>query len=363
MLGWCHGFGWIALCLLVANGCVRGMFPWPLLAATVSPRGPLGVVDRVCGAGSPRTLLAAMFPLNLPNVLTLVRIMLVPVLVVALLDETPNGDTIAAIVFAIAALTDGLDGYIARSRESITTFGKVMDPIADKLLIAAALISLVSLDRVAAWVAMVIIAREFAVSGLRVAAGQQGIVIPASLLGKAKTILQVAMVMALIAVDDTGAAWVQALVYLRRRDDADLGRRLLPQRPQADRGGAATAVGSVDRDALDLVGDPLEQLVAARAANVERAVEGRPVEVEAGEEDVDRPDRGRTAVERHVARPLGDLLGARNLVRLVPRRAALPPRYRSASRRRRVPASRRRRAVEPKDADPALGGVVLVARV
>ena len=154
-----------------------------------------------------------MFPLNVPNVLTLVRIMLVPVLVVALLDETPNGDTIAAIVFAIAALTDGLDGYIARSREAITTFGKVMDPIADKLLIAAALISLVSLDRVAAWVAMVIIAREFAVSGLRVAAGQQGVVIPASLLGKAKTILQIGMVMALIAAD-SGDAWVQALVYL-----------------------------------------------------------------------------------------------------------------------------------------------------
>ena len=155
-----------------------------------------------------------MFPLNLPNFLTLARIMLVPVLVVALLDETPNGDTIAAIVFAIAAVTDGLDGYIARSREAVTTFGKVMDPIADKLLIAAALISLVSLDRVAAWVAMVIIAREFAVSGLRVAAGQQGVVIPASLLGKAKTILQVAMVMALIAVEDSGTAWVQALVYL-----------------------------------------------------------------------------------------------------------------------------------------------------
>jgi CDP-diacylglycerol--glycerol-3-phosphate 3-phosphatidyltransferase len=155
-----------------------------------------------------------MFPLNLPNFLTMVRILLVPVLVVALLDETPNGDTIAAIVFAIAALTDGLDGYIARSRESVTTFGKVMDPIADKLLIAAALISLVSLDRVAAWVAMVIIAREFAVSGLRIAAGQQGVVIPASLLGKAKTILQVGMVMALIAVDDSGTAWVQALVYL-----------------------------------------------------------------------------------------------------------------------------------------------------
>lgn len=154
-----------------------------------------------------------MFPLNLPNFLTLIRILLVPVLVVALLDETPNGDTIAAIVFALAAVTDGLDGYIARSRESITTFGKIMDPIADKLLIAAALISLVSLDRVAAWVAMVIIGREFAVSALRTAAGAQGVVISASLLGKAKTVLQIGMVMALIAASDSDAVWVQALVY------------------------------------------------------------------------------------------------------------------------------------------------------
>jgi CDP-diacylglycerol--glycerol-3-phosphate 3-phosphatidyltransferase len=154
-----------------------------------------------------------MFPLNLPNFLTLVRILLVPVLVAALLVETPNGDLIAAVVFALAALTDGLDGYIARSRDAITTFGKVMDPIADKLLIAAALISLVSLDRVAAWVAMVIIGREFAVSGLRIAAGAQGVVISASLLGKAKTILQVAMVMTLIAAPaDTPA--VRTLVYL-----------------------------------------------------------------------------------------------------------------------------------------------------
>src|ERR671918_346946 len=113
-----------------------------------------------------------MFPLNLPNALTVVRILLVPVVVVALTVESPGGSTIAAIVFAIAALTDGLDGYIARSRQAVTTFGKVMDPVADKLMVAAALISLVSLDRLAAWVAMVIIAREFAVSGLRIAAGQ-----------------------------------------------------------------------------------------------------------------------------------------------------------------------------------------------
>jgi len=154
-----------------------------------------------------------MFPLNLPNVLTLLRILLVPVLVVALTVETEYGDALAAAVFALAALTDGLDGYLARSRQSITTFGKVMDPIADKLLIAAALISLVSLERLAAWVAMVIIAREFAVSGLRIAAGQQGVVIPATLLGKAKTVMQIAAVMALIAAPDPAAAWVDALVY------------------------------------------------------------------------------------------------------------------------------------------------------
>jgi len=148
-----------------------------------------------------------VFPLNLPNVLTLLRILLVPVVVVALLDATPNGSI-------LAAATDGIDGYLARSRQSITNFGKLMDPIADKLLIAAALISLVSADRLAGWVAMIIIAREFAVSGLRVAAGAQGVVIPASRLGKVKTIVQVATVFALIAVHDTGVWWVQLLVYL-----------------------------------------------------------------------------------------------------------------------------------------------------
>jgi len=155
-----------------------------------------------------------LFPLNLPNLLTMLRILLVPVLVVALTEEIHNGSTIAAIVFVVAGLSDGLDGYIARSRQSITNFGKVMDPIADKLLITAALLSLVSLDRVDAWVAMVIVAREFAVSGLRVAAGQQGVVIPASGLGKVKTMVQSAAVLALIAAPDAGVLWVQGLVYL-----------------------------------------------------------------------------------------------------------------------------------------------------
>src|SRR6202142_2047995 len=129
-----------------------------------------------------------MFPVNLPNVLTVIRILLVPVLVVALLDKTHDGDLLAAIVFAAASLTDAIDGYLARARNSITTFGKLMDPIADKLLIIAALVALVSLDRLEAWVAMVIIAREFAVTVLRAAAGaQQGVVIPASSFGKVKT--------------------------------------------------------------------------------------------------------------------------------------------------------------------------------
>jgi CDP-diacylglycerol---glycerol-3-phosphate 3-phosphatidyltransferase len=153
-----------------------------------------------------------VFPLNLPNVLTVARIIAVPVIVVALLDETPNGDVIAAIVFALAAITDGLDGYLARSRDAVTTFGKLMDPIADKLLIVAALISLVSLGRLAAWVAMVIIAREFAVTGLRAVAAERGVVIAASWLGKLKTILQVAAVFALIIWEPAPLA-VDLLVY------------------------------------------------------------------------------------------------------------------------------------------------------
>jgi CDP-diacylglycerol---glycerol-3-phosphate 3-phosphatidyltransferase len=154
-----------------------------------------------------------LFPLNLPNALTLGRILLVPVVVVALTVETPGGSTIAAIVFAIAALTDGLDGYIARSRGSVTTFGKLMDPLADKLLIIAPLILLVSSDRIAAWVAMVIIAREFAVTALRMVAAERGLVIPAGSLGKLKTICQVVAIFASIAVPST-PIWVDGLVYL-----------------------------------------------------------------------------------------------------------------------------------------------------
>ena len=188
-----------------------------------------------------------MFPLNVPNALTVLRIVAVPVVVVALLDETPSGDVIAAAVFALAALTDGLDGYIARRHELVTTFGKLMDPLADKLLITAALVSLVSLDRLAAWVAMVIIAREFAVTGLRAVAAERGAVISASWLGKAKTAVQVLAIFAVIAFEPT-PLWVDLTVYaavaltvvsgldyffgLRRHIDAGTEVRAEPTEPR-----------------------------------------------------------------------------------------------------------------------------------
>jgi CDP-diacylglycerol--glycerol-3-phosphate 3-phosphatidyltransferase len=192
-----------------------------------------------------------VFPLNLPNALTLLRILAVPVVVVALLGETPNGDVIAAIVFAGAALTDGLDGYFARSRGSITTFGKLMDPLADKLLIIGALVSLVSLGRLAAWVAMVIIAREVAVTILRTIAAERGLVIAASWLGKGKTVLQIAAVIALIAADPA-PAWVDVLVYIALAvtvvsgADYFFGLRRRIEQQQRER---AAATGSTQRAA------------------------------------------------------------------------------------------------------------------
>lgn len=161
----------------------------------------------------PDIMATEVFPLNLPNLLTVLRIMLVPALVVALLGNTPGGDVLAAVVFALASLTDFIDGYLARARDSITTFGKLMDPLADKLLIVAALISLVSLNRLAAWVATVIITRELAVTVLRLGATQAGVVMAASNFGKLKTCLQIVAILALIAVHGR-PVWVMALLYM-----------------------------------------------------------------------------------------------------------------------------------------------------
>ncbi|HEY5142714.1 MAG TPA: CDP-diacylglycerol--glycerol-3-phosphate 3-phosphatidyltransferase [Solirubrobacteraceae bacterium] len=155
-----------------------------------------------------------MFTLNLPNALTVLRILLVPVLVVALLGTGGEAsDVIAAVVFGIASFTDAIDGYLARSRDAVTTFGKLMDPVADKLLIIAALLSLVSLGRLDAWVAMVIIAREFAVTVARMAARGEGVVIAANWWGKVKTAVQVLTIFLLILIDPS-PVWVDGLVYL-----------------------------------------------------------------------------------------------------------------------------------------------------
>ena len=153
-----------------------------------------------------------MFEPTVPNLLTVFRILLIPVLAAALLSGIESGDVVAAVVFVVASLTDALDGYIARRNKDVTTFGKLMDPLADKLLVTSALVSLVALDRLQAWVAMVIIAREFAVTGLRQLAMEHGEVIHASAWGKVKTAAQIAMVLVLILVDDS-PLWVDALVY------------------------------------------------------------------------------------------------------------------------------------------------------
>ncbi len=154
-----------------------------------------------------------MFEPTIPNLLTVFRILLVPVLAAVLLQELPGGDAVAAGVFVLASATDVADGYLARRHKQETTFGKLMDPLADKLLVTAALVSLVALFRVEPWVAMVIIAREFAVTGLRQLAVEQGHIVAASVWGKLKTALQIAMVLALIILDDRTLP-VDVLVYV-----------------------------------------------------------------------------------------------------------------------------------------------------
>lgn len=148
--------------------------------------------------------------MNLANRITLARIFLVPVLMIFLLIRFDFGqiqvdqvslsvsELIATIVFILAAITDGLDGYIARKNQIVTNLGKFLDPLADKLLITAALISLVEMQRLEAWIAIIIISREFAVTGLRLIAVAEGRVIAASPLGKLKTIIQIVAIISLM---------------------------------------------------------------------------------------------------------------------------------------------------------------------
>ncbi|MBI5183432.1 MAG: CDP-diacylglycerol--glycerol-3-phosphate 3-phosphatidyltransferase [Nitrospinae bacterium] len=136
--------------------------------------------------------------MNLPNKITLIRIFLLPLIVVLLISPSKLSSFFAVIIFVLASFTDWLDGHIARSTGQITNLGKVLDPIADKLLIVAALIPIVALGRAPAWIVVILICREFAVSGLRIIAMSQRLTIPASTIGKYKMFAQIIAIILLI---------------------------------------------------------------------------------------------------------------------------------------------------------------------
>ena len=139
--------------------------------------------------------------MNLPNKLTIFRVILIPFFVFFLLLE-PDNQTfrlIADLIFIVASLTDMLDGKIARKYHLVTNFGKFMDPLADKLLVCAAMVCLVATGQLAAWIVIIIISREFIISGFRLIASDNGIVIAASMWGKFKTVFQMLMIIVLIA--------------------------------------------------------------------------------------------------------------------------------------------------------------------
>lgn len=135
--------------------------------------------------------------MNIPNKITILRIILIPLFIILLYIKMKYVEYIAALIFIILALTDALDGYIARKKKQITRLGKLIDPLADKLLISAALIFLIG-KGVPAWMAFIIIAREFAVTGLRLSASAKNITISASKWGKIKTISQIVAIVAVI---------------------------------------------------------------------------------------------------------------------------------------------------------------------
>lgn len=146
-----------------------------------------------------------MSPLkSIANRVTLARVVLIPIFLAILLARLPVwGPWLAATVFALLAATDAVDGYLARTRNEVTTFGKFIDPIADKLLVTAALVALVELGRLPSWIAVLIISRELVVSGLRLVAVAEGRVIAASAYGKAKTVLQTVAIISFIVKDST----------------------------------------------------------------------------------------------------------------------------------------------------------------
>jgi CDP-diacylglycerol--glycerol-3-phosphate 3-phosphatidyltransferase len=188
--------------------------------------------------------------MNLPNSLTVGRIFLVPLLVVVLLTEFEGRmvlgvrkEIVGAAIFGLASLTDWLDGYLARRRKQVTTLGQIMDPLADKLLISAALVSLVQMGLAPAWMVAVIIGREFAVTGLRSLAYSRGVVIAASPLGKIKMMAEVGAVLLLIlggehlqqlVVPGTIALWIVVVTALASAFDYYRRFTRMPQPNMAD---------------------------------------------------------------------------------------------------------------------------------
>ncbi len=144
--------------------------------------------------------------MNLPNKLTTLRVIMIPFFVVFMLaDMGRTGDYIALALFCLASLTDFFDGYLARKNHLVTNFGKFMDPLADKLLVGSAAICLIEMGRIPAWVVVILISREFIISGFRLIAADNGVVIAASMWGKFKTVCQMFMTIALILHLDTPA--------------------------------------------------------------------------------------------------------------------------------------------------------------
>ncbi len=141
--------------------------------------------------------------LNFPNALTLIRILLIPVFILSAMSSLEYGLLIATVIFLTASATDALDGYIARRRSQVTTLGCLLDPVADKLLVMAALFLLVDMDRVAAWIAIIIVGREFAVTALRSLAAAQGLVMGADTTGKYKMLLQIVAIMLLLLQEES----------------------------------------------------------------------------------------------------------------------------------------------------------------
>jgi CDP-diacylglycerol--glycerol-3-phosphate 3-phosphatidyltransferase len=155
-------------------------------------------------------------PINLPNLLTAIRIFLVPLIVVVLLTEFSfekwfffNRETLAVGIFLLASLTDLLDGWIARKRNQVTTLGQLLDPIADKLLVTSVLISLVEMQLTHAWVVVIIVGREFSVTGLRLIAAIHQVVIPAGRLGKWKMVVEVIAICCIIWGNQRDWDWVR----------------------------------------------------------------------------------------------------------------------------------------------------------